>query len=389
MSIFDTHRPAWMEIDIAALQHNYALMRKLAGVPVMAVVKADAYGHGAVPVALALAEAGATRFAVATAEELAELRSAGIACPILVLGFVAKRDYPQLLYDDGLTAVYSMEQAEVLSHEASRSCCVANIHIKIDSGMSRIGFPCTEEAAEEIAQISRMPSIRICGVFSHFACADELDCAYNEQQLRAFQQMVALCQSKGVEFPLVHMGNSAAILQLPQARFDMMRAGIALYGAYPDAAMASMNLGLKPVMSVKARIVRIQSIAPGIGVSYGCTWVAKEPSVIATLPLGYADGVPRLLSNCGHVLIGGKRAPIVGRVCMDQFMVDITAIAKEQKVEVNDEAVFLGRQGDEEIGIDEIAAHAQTVNYEILCHLGHRLPRNYIHFDLAEVWKCV
>lgn len=378
ISLFDTHRCAWIEVDVAALQRNYRIIQEQAGVPVMAVVKADAYGHGAVPVALALAEAGATRFAVATADELQELRNAGICGPILVLGFVSKHEYPSLLYNEGLSAIYSLEQAQALSQAAARSGCLATVHIKIDSGMSRIGFPICAQSVEDIVAISQLPAIRIGGVFSHLACADQPEEPYNQRQLTAFRGMVRACRERGVDFPLIHMANSAGALALPEARFDMVRAGIALYGCYPDPSLHQAD-ALTPVMSVKARITRVFSISPGTGVSYGCTWTAQRESVLATLPLGYADGVPRLLSNRGHVLIAGERAPIVGRVCMDQFMADVTDIAARIPVKAGDEAVFLGRQGAAAISAEEIAAQAETVNYEILCHLGSRLPRNYIN----------
>lgn len=378
-SLFDSHRCAWVEIDVAALQHNYRCIQQQAGgLPVMAVVKADAYGHGAVPVALALAEAGATRFAVATADELQELRNAGMCGPILVLGFVSKHEYPSLLYNEGLSAIYSLEQAQALSQAAACSGCLATVHIKIDSGMSRIGFPITEQSVEDIVAISKLPAIRIGGVFSHLACADQLGDAHNQQQLAAFRDMVERCRQRGVEFPLIHMANSAAALAMPEARFDMVRAGIALYGYYPDPSL-DFGQGLKPAMQVFARITRVFSVPAGTGVSYGCTWTAPRDSVLATLPLGYADGVPRLLSNRGHVLIGGKRAPIVGRVCMDQFMVDVTDIVAEQPLSPGDKVVFLGSQGEERITAEEIAAQAETVHYELLCHLGSRLPRNYVN----------
>lgn len=376
--LFDSHRCAWIDIDVAALQENYRIIQQQAGAPVMAVVKADAYGHGAVPVALALAEAGATRFAVATADELHELRNAGMCGPILVLGFVSKHEYPSLLYNEGLSAIYSLEQAQALSQAAACSGCLATVHIKIDSGMSRIGFPMDEQSVEDIFTISQLPAIRIGGVFSHFACADEPQSPYNQRQLAAFREMVQRCRQRGVEFPLIHMANSAAALTMPEARFDMVRAGIALYGYYPDALL-DQGQGLKPVMTVNARITRVFSVPAGTGVSYGCIWTAPRDSVIATLPLGYADGVPRLLSNRGHVLIAGKRAPIVGRVCMDQFMVDVTDIVREHPLSPGDKAVFLGCQGEECITAEEIATQAETVHYELLCHLGSRLPRNYIN----------
>lgn len=374
---FESHRAAWMEVDIRALKHNYDLLCRSANVPVIAIVKADAYGHGAVPVAKALIEAGAPHLGVATVEELTELREAGITCPILILGFVDPLDYPQLIKEKGEVAIFSLDQAKALAEAARAMGCRADLQIKIDSGMNRVGFLCTEEAAEDILSISRMPELNLCGIFSHFCCADNLEEPYNRRQLDAFRGMVDLCRSKGVEFPLVHLGNSAAIMQLPEAHFDMMRGGIALYGTKPDASMDAM--GLEPIMSVKARIVRIHTAEPGMGVSYGCTWRAERPSIIATLPLGYADGMPRLLSNKGHVLIGGKRAPIAGRVCMDQFMVDITDIVKDTEVNLYDEAVIMGVQGEECISADEVAAQAGTINYEILCHFGRRLPRKYIN----------
>lgn len=378
VNVFGGQRSAWIEIDIAALQENYRIIQRQAAVPVMAVIKADAYGHGAVPVALALSAAGASRFAVATVRELRELRSAGLCGPILVLGFVSKNEYPSLLYNEGLSAIYSLEQAQALSQAAACSACLADVHIKIDSGLSRIGFLPNEESVEEILAISRLPSIHIGGIFSHLACADSPEDPYNQRQLQAFWKMISLCRERGLEFPLAHIANSAAALALPAARLDMVRAGISLYGCYPHPAM-DRGQGLRPVMRVCARISRVFSVPAGTGVSYGCIWTAPRDSVLATLPLGYADGVPRLLSNRGHVLIAGRRAPIVGRVCMDQFMVDVTEIVAEHPLSPGDEAVFMGSQGEESISAEEIASQAETVHYELFCHLGSRLPRYYIN----------
>ena len=376
MSLFATKRPAWMEVDLAALQHNYRLTARRAGVPVMAVVKADAYGHGAVPVALALAEAGATRFAVATVDELKELRAAGIAGPVLVLGYIAPHDYAQFLYNEGIATVFSYEQAAALSTAAAHSGCIADVHIKIDTGMSRIGFPVDDAAVAEIARIAALPALSVGGIFSHLACADEPLHPYNERQLAAFSDMVERCRRAGVEFPLRHLGNSAAALYLPAMAFDMVRAGIILYGCYPGPGLP--DVGLRPVMSVKARLARVFTVPAGTGVSYGCSWIAPRHSVLATLPLGYADGVPRLTSNRGAVLLHGRRAPIVGRVCMDQFMVDVTDLtAAGLTVQTGDEAVLIGTQNGATISADEWAVQAETITYELFCHLGQRLPRYY------------
>jgi len=378
MEHLSPERSAWAEIDLGSLRNNFALIRHIVGpgTAIMPVVKADAYGHGAPQVARVLAEAGAAAFAVVTLEEVRQLREAGISLPVLALSYVPPRAYPALLELEGMATVYQTEQAEQLSRIAGALGRVARVHVKVDTGLTRLGFEPTEQAAEQIMTISRLPHLEINGLFSHFADSDDPDKTYSLRQLMVFNAFVAELEALGLAIPWRHISNSAAIANIPEARWNMVRPGILLHGCYASVDVPRIA-GVRPVMSVKAEIVRLCELHKGGCVSYNCTWQAGRPSRIATLPLGYADGVPRLLANRGEALVAGRRAPIVGRVCMDHFMVDVTDIASETEVRLGDEAVFIGYQGHEHITADEIANMTGTINYEIFCHLGLRLPRIY------------
>jgi len=379
MEHISPERSAWAEIDLGSLRNNFALIRHIVGpgTAIMPVVKADAYGHGAPRVARALAESGAAAFAVVTLEELRRLREAGISLPVLTLSYVPPRAYPGLLELDGMATVYSREQAEELSRVAGALGRTARVHVKVDTGLTRLGFEPTEQAAEQIAGLSRLPHLEINGLFSHFADSDDPDKTYSLRQLALFNDFAAELEARGLAIPWKHISNSAAVANIPEARWNMVRPGILLYGCYASVDVPRIA-GVRPVMSVKAEIVRLRDLPKGGSVSYNCTWQAGRLSRIATLPLGYADGVPRLLANRGETLIAGRRAPMVGRVCMDHFMVDVTDIASETEVRLGEEAVFIGYQGHEHITADEIANMTGTINYEIFCHLGLRLPRIYL-----------
>ncbi len=383
-------RAAWIEIDLAALRENFAPIKALlpADTPVVAVVKANAYGHGAVRVAKTLLACGAARLAVATLDEALELRRAGIAAPIMLLGLCSSQAEVLRLAvaNEVIMPVYSLELAGRLAQaaraEGRRACC----QLALDSGMGRIGLLPTPDGLREAQAIAALPDLQEEGMFSHFAAADELDKSYAERQLAVYRQFAADLAAAGLNLPLLNLANSAALLELPLARFDMVRAGIILYGYYPSAEVAQScrgRLALKPPLAVKARFTRVAWLPAGSPISYGCTYVCSRPSLIGTVPVGYADGWRRALSNCGQVLVAGQRANIVGRVCMDQFMVDLTDIAAEQQLNpaqlAGQEVVLLGAQGADCIDAEEIAQKLGTISYEVLSALLPRLPRIYLN----------
>lgn len=373
----ELNRAAWMEVDLNAIRDNCSIIRQHIGKQrqLIAVVKADAYGHGVIQVVRALAEAGADMFAVASCNELMELRRAGVQAPVLVLGHVPASAYPSMIQYGGCFTLYDMAQAQLINATAAALQKQAVVHIKVDTGMGRLGF--LPEQAEEVALLlQQLKQITVGGVFSHFALADAADDDYVQFQQRGYERFLAGYAKSGQAIPLRHMANSAAICQWPDVWYDAVRAGIILYGCEPSHETRLLK-GLRPAMSIRTCIVRLQWLPPGSFVSYGCTWQSQRKTLVATLPIGYADGVPRVLSNRGQVLIAGERAPIIGRVCMDQLMVDVTDIAARHQLEMGDEAVLIGRQGNEQITAEEVADWADTVNYEILCAFRMRLEREY------------
>ncbi len=365
----------WIEIDRGAILHNFerisAMLPK--GCAVMAVVKADAYGHGAAEVAALLSDRAAC-FGVASVYEALELRRNGIENDILILGGTEEELYPELTEYDIMPSVFTRRAAEALSAAAvgkKAACCIA-----VDTGMTRIGFPDDAAGFEEVRRVAALENIEIKGIFSHFARADERDKASALEQLSRFVRFTDRLAAAGVPFGKRCMANSAGIMEL-DAAFDMVRAGIILYGVYPSDEVDRSRIPLRPALSLKTRVELVKTVPAGTGVSYGHICVTERTTRIATLCAGYADGVPRLLSNCGNVLLRGKRAPIIGRVCMDQMMVDVTDIPG---VEAGDIATIIGRDGDAAISVDEIAAEAETISYEILCSLSRpRLPRIYLN----------
>lgn len=369
-------RPAWVEVDLAALRANFAEIRRVVGAdcPITAVVKADAYGHGAVEVAKCLLAEGADCLAVATLGEALELKSALGAVPIMLLSPLLG-GVRQAVRQQIILPVFSLAMAEEVNDVAAKLGVCAPVQLVLDTGMGRIGLADTAAARDEALQIAALPNLRLVGVFSHFAAADEADKTYAEQQLAVFNQFVAALAAAGVDISCKHIANSAALLEMPHTRQDMVRAGIVLYGYYPSDEVRREILHLTPVMSVKARLTWVKTVPVGTSVSYGCTFVTERKTKIATVPLGYADGWSRLNSNNGCVLVGGRRVPIIGRVCMDQFMLDVTDI----DAKVGDEAVLLGAQGAEMIDADEIAARIGTISYEVLSSLLPRLPRIYLN----------
>jgi alanine racemase len=369
-------RPTACFVDLDALVWNFRQIRSKVGprVKVLSMVKANGYGHGAPAVAKALAAAGNDAFGVAILEEGVELRQAGIQAPILVLAG-AYPDQVDQFFDNRLTPViHALENAKELDRAAHGRNKTFNVHLKVDTGMGRLGF-LAGEIDSWLPKIKKFKALKIEGVFSHFSHAESVEGSYTRQQLRLFQRVVEQLHDAGIA-PLAHLANSAATITLPAAYFDMVRPGLMLYGVYPSPAMAS-QISLKPVLSWKTRILQLKQVPVGSSISYGQTFITQRESLIATLPMGYADGYPRLLSNRGEVLVSGKRAPVAGRVCMDLTMIDVTDI---EKIQPGDEVVLLGRQGDAEISADEMAAWANTISYEILTSISSRVPR--IHHSL-------
>ncbi|OHD15192.1 MAG: alanine racemase [Spirochaetes bacterium GWB1_59_5] len=365
-------RPTWAEVDTAAIRGNIQRIaaRLSPGVSVCAVVKADGYGHGALAVARVALEAGASMLAVALVNEAAELRAAGFVCPILVLGPTEACDAARIV-DLGLdTTVYELSAARALSDAAVSAGASVGIHLKIDTGMRRVG--CEPEAAASIAAaIAALPAVRLAGVFSHFATADAEDLGFAREQLGRYEAALAAIKAADIDPGIRHLANSAAAIRMPEAGFDMVRLGIAMYGLKPSADRA-WEVELLPAMSFKTRVSMVKDVSAGESVGYGRRFYAARKSRIATLPLGYADGWPRALSGRVSLLVRGKRAPLVGSVCMDQCMLDVTDVPG---VSVGDEVLLYGAP---ELPADEIAAALGTINYEVVCLVGKRVPRVYL-----------
>lgn len=369
-----SHGIAWIDLD--AIRGNALALRAntTEGTRFCAVVKADGYGHGAVPAARAL-RGIADYYAVAMVEEGVQLRAHGITEPILCLGYTPACDYETAIDAKIRMNIFSFEAAQRLSAAAAAASKTADIHIKLETGMNRLGFAPDNESLEQIIAISRMPGINIEGIFSHFSRADEKDKSCSEAQYAVFSEFVERLEERGVRIPIKHIGNTGTILAMPGFDLDMVRAGIALYGLYPSEETKASGIKLTPAMRLTAPVIFVKTIASGSHVGYGGSFTAERPTRVATIPVGYADGYPRNLSNKGSVLIKGQRAPIIGRVCMDQFMVDVTDIPG---VAEGDTAVLIGKDGADEITVEETAALAGTFNYEFICLISKRVPRVFI-----------
>jgi alanine racemase len=376
----DFERRCWAEVDLDALRHNYRLIKQ--AVPhtdIMAVVKADAYGHGDVAVAALLDEEGAAGFAVSGFAEALRLRRAGLKKPILILGYTDVQNAAALCAHRITQTVFSLDYARALSSAAQRANAVVDVHIKIDSGMGRIGVCARSDdaiasAVEQADAICRLPGLNATGIFTHFAVADGTsahDVSYTKEQYRLFNEVVRRLRQRGHNALCAHCCNSAGVVAWSTFRMDMVRPGIILYGHNPSGEVGMP--GLQPVMRLKAVVSMVKEALPGDSISYGCTFTAQRPTRLATLAVGYADGYPRKLSNTGVVSLHGCPAPVVGRVCMDQMMVDVTDIPN---VQAGDVAVLFGDSAAH--NVEEIAEAAGTVNYEVLCDIGRRVPRVYI-----------
>lgn len=373
MSYFRTQA----EIHLENLRYNVQSMKKRLGdnTPIMGVIKADGYGHGAVPLAKVLMEEGVAAFGVATVEEGIELRQAGCTVPILMLGYTHSSEDKALLEYDIMAAMFQYERAVQLSDYAQSIGKKAKVHIKLDTSMNRIGLKPTEESVQIVKKISCLPGIEINGIFSHFAKADEEEKAPARAALEKYKWFIAKLEQEGIFIPVKHISNSAACMEFDDTHFDMVRMGIVTYGLYPSEEVQKENLPLKPLLEWKSHVVFIKEVPPGEGVGYGGTFVTERPTKIGTIPVGYADGYPRQLSNKGRVLVKGQSAPIIGRVCMDQFMIDLTDL---HDVEEGDEVTLIGYDGEEHIPVEELSELSGRFNYEFVCDISKRVPRVYV-----------
>ncbi len=345
---------------------------------VLAVVKADAYGHGAVGVSQRIRDL-ADYFGVATIDEAVELRLAGITEPIMIIGYTDSEDFPKLIEYNITQAVYDVSECEKLSQVALDAGTRVKVHLKIDTGMGRIGFSADDAGVKEALKLKDMAGLDIEGIFTHYAKADELDKDYSIKQKERFLWFIQCMETAGVTFALKHIDNSAGTMEMDDHEFDMVRLGIVTYGLYPSDEV-NKSIEINPVMTLISHISHVKTVEPGNAISYGGTYVTEETRRIATVTVGYADGYPRAQSNLGRVIVRGKYAPIVGRVCMDQMMIDVTDIPD---VSVKDEVILIGGTDDKYISVEEVAKYANSFNYELVCHIGRRVPHVY-HEDGAD-----
>jgi alanine racemase len=369
---------AWAEVDLDAIAHNLREIRRITNKKseIMGVVKADAYGHGVMEVVRTILENGATCLAVSMLDEAIQLRKNNIDVPILILSYTDPIRVADIIKYNVTQAVFSHDLARALSEEAVRQKRNVKIHIKIDTGMTRVGFMPGYSAVKNVLEISKLPRIIVEGLFTHFASADEMDKSYTNMQFERFMGICSELNRIGVYIPVKHVSNSAAIIEFPNMHLNLVRPGIIQYGMYPSNEVDSKKIDLKSSMTLKANVILVKEVENNTCISYGRTYKTSRISKIATIPIGYADGYTRLMSNKGKVLINGEFAPVVGRICMDQCLVDVTDFASE--VSVGDEAVLFGKQGNNEITVEEIASIIGTINYEVVCIIGKRIPRVYL-----------
>ena len=373
------------EINLDNICDNIKNARKIIDkdTKLMGIIKADGYGHGAVPIAKVL-NPFVDAYGISIVEEGIELREVGITKPILILGYAPEKMYDEMIAYDMMPAICDYEMAKKISQRCVLLGKTLKVHIKIDTGMSRIGFSLGKESVEQIVAISKLSNIQIDGIFSHFAKADEIDKTFVKEQLVKFMKMVEDLEENGVIIPIKHISNSAGIIDMPEANLDMVRSGILTYGLYPSDEVKKERLPLKPAMSLYAYVTMVKELEEGTPVGYGGSYVTTRRTKVATIPAGYGDGYPRALSNQGKVIIHGQFAPIIGRVCMDQFMVDVTEI---DNVTTGDKAILIGKIGEKEITLEEIGAMSASFNYEAACDVGKRVPRVYI-YEGEKVGTC-
>lgn len=368
----DQMRPVWAEVDLGALRRNLRKIKQYTGSEIMPIVKADAYGHGAVEVVGCLIREGIRRFGVAFLEEALVLREHFPDISLMIIGPTLP-EYSEILIQKGIIPeIFQFEQAKILSQAAVKLNKKAKLHLKIDTGMGRIGF--REDAFEKIKEIARLPGLTVEGIYTHLATADSPDLSYANKQLQIFDALYERLRAEGINIPIRHAANSSALLRLPQSHYELCRPGLILYGLLP-MAHTGQEAGFEPVLSLKARISFLKTIEKGQSVGYGRSFIAEGPTRVATLPIGYADGLRRKLSNKGEVLVKGKKAGIIGNICMDHTMIDVTGIGD---VETGDEVTIIGRDGNEVLDAEQMAATVDTISYEILCGISQRVPRIYI-----------
>lgn len=360
----------YASVDIGAIEHNLAEIKSKLNKDVLslAIVKADAYGHGAVGVSKAITDK-VDYFGIAELNEAVELREAGVNKPILVLSYTSPYLYETLILNELTQTIFNYDDAVELSKAAVRLNKIARVHIAVDTGMSRIGFFCNAESVEIVKRINDLPNIYIEGIFSHYACADCEDRSTTERQTAIFKDFIKSLEIRGINIPIKHLCNSAGILTCDEM-FNMVRIGIILYGLYPDEFVNDGSISLIPAMKIVSHVIHVKEVPAGSGVSYGHTYFTDKTTRIATVCIGYADGYSRTLSNKGRVIINGEFAPVIGRVCMDQLMVDVSHL---QNVNVGDEVVILGKDGHNEITAEELARLTDTINYEVVCQFQKRV----------------
>lgn len=369
-------RPVWAEIDLDILANNMRNIKKLAGdKEVMAVVKADAYGHGALDVAPCLLENGASKLAVAMLTEAIELRNNNITAPIMILGYTPIYLGEELIKYNIEQTIYDLNYAKELSNLAIKLNKKAKIHIALDTGMGRIGFLPTDESFNAICEICNLPGLDVIGIFTHFSSSDEKNKEYTQYQFNQIYNFIERLEVNEINIPLKHASNSAAIIDLPNTYLDAVRAGIILYGYYPSDEVKKDNLSIKPALTLKAKIAHVKELDSGMYISYNRTFKTSRKSKIATIPIGYADGYIRTLKHEAKVIVNGQLAPIVGNICMDQFMIDVTDI---DNVKSGDEVILLGESNEVKFNADDLAKCMNSINYEVLCLLKNRVPRAYI-----------
>lgn len=374
MDSLDKYYRVYVTINLDAIYNNIENLKKnlSSRTSVIAVIKTDGYGHGAVPIAYTIDNL-VSAYAVATIDEAINLRENGVKKPIYVIGFTHESQMERLVANDVRPTIFTYESAVAVSKAAKELNKIAKIHIKIDTGMSRIGYSDEDESVQEIIRISQLENIEIEGIFTHFASSDEKDKTKAYKQLGRFNRFIEKLESAGIHIPIKHCSNSAAMMEMPEANMDSVRAGIAMYGLYPSEEVDKKSVLLTPALELRSHIIYIKTVEPGVEISYGGVYKTTKETMVATIPVGYGDGYRRSLSNKGYVLIRGKKARILGRICMDQFMVDVTDIPDAV---VGDEVVLIGKSGEEQISAEKLASIAgDTFNYEIVCDLGKRIPR--------------
>lgn len=371
---------AWAEINLDAIVHNYREIRKITNptTKIMAIVKADGYGHGFKKIAEVLFENGIDAFGVATTDEAMQLRNAGFTLPVLILGIIPDDELNIVIENEISISVTNLEIAKKISSVATSLKKNAKIHIKLDTGMGRIGFVCGDDDAmttEQIIQTAKLPYIDIEGVFSHFSKADESDKTYTKLQYKRFCDICSALEKSGITIPFKHICNSAGIIQFPEYHLDMVRSGIITYGLYPSEEVDKSKINLIPAMTVKTRVTNVKTIHHPSLISYGGKYTAKPGDKIATIAIGYADGFSRILSGKAKILIKGRKVNIVGNICMDQCMADVTEIPD---IKIGDEVIIFGSDGNNTITVESVAQMLGTINYEVVCSVGKRVPRAYI-----------